>query len=49
MMSVSSDPDANTLWSSLGGVAGMQALDRAFDLPETAPEPGVGAHGHVGA
>ena len=37
MMSVSSDPDANTLWSYLGGVAGMQALDRAFGLPETAP------------
>ncbi len=38
MINVSSDPDANALWSSLGGVAGMQALDRAFNLPETTPD-----------
>lgn len=37
MISFSSDPDANALWSYLGGVAGMQALDRAFGLTETAP------------
>jgi len=35
MITESADGPAGELWSSLGGVAGMQAVDRAFGLTET--------------
>ncbi|HEU5152304.1 MAG TPA: DUF4214 domain-containing protein [Iamia sp.] len=35
MMARSADPEANALWSSLGGIAGMEGVDRAFGLTQT--------------
>jgi hypothetical protein len=35
MMARSADPEASALWSSLGGIAGMQGVDRAFGLTQT--------------
>jgi len=35
MIRTSDDPSANALWSSVGGVAGMGALDRELGLDET--------------
>ena len=35
MISRSADPEANALWSSLGGIAGMQRVSAAFGLTET--------------
>ena len=35
MIRYSDDPSANALWSSLGGVAGMQSVDAAFGLGQT--------------
>lgn len=35
MISRSADPEASALWSSLGGIAGMERVDRAFGLTQT--------------
>lgn len=35
MIARSADPEANALWSSLGGIAGMQRVSAAFGLTET--------------
>jgi hypothetical protein len=35
MIARSADPEANALWSSLGGIAGMEGVDRAFGLTQT--------------
>ncbi len=35
MISTSADPEAQALWLSLGGVAGMQQVDAAFGLTQT--------------
>jgi hypothetical protein len=35
MMARSADPEASALWSSLGGIAGMERVDRAFGLTQT--------------
>lgn len=35
MIARSADPEASALWRSLGGIAGMQGVDRAFGLTQT--------------
>ncbi|HMJ78208.1 MAG TPA: DUF4214 domain-containing protein [Iamia sp.] len=35
MIARSADPEANALWSSLGGIAGMERVDAAFGLTQT--------------
>lgn len=35
MIARSADPEASALWSSLGGIAGMERVDRAFGLTQT--------------
>lgn len=35
MMARSADPEASALWRSLGGIAGMERVDRAFGLTQT--------------